>query len=444
MERFHFVVFGITSNLAQVKLIPAVFDLFLSNKINKNSKIFGLYKQERGIDEIKLMIRNSVSTKDTFTENDFEKFWKMFNFLCCDFANESDYLQIKEVVENEKTNKIYYLATHPKLYESIFNNLEKSGLNNQENGWVRVMIEKPIGTDLTSAEKLNQILNNYYSEDQIFRIDHYLGKETIQNILAFRFNNPIFKDVLNNKNVDHIQIIISETGAVDSRSGYFDEVGNLRDMGQNHALQMLAFATMDDANVESRFDLLNSLIPVAESLVLGNYKGYKKIDTYFAFKLLIGKGSFENVPVYIRCGKKMKQTVAEIAVVLKPDEKNNQNVLIYRIQPNEGIILKIIIKKPGEKDKLQSSLMQFCFKSLPDTLANPYERLILDAINGDQTFFNNSAEIRAQWRVIDGLKADRSKLFEYEENNWGPRQSDEMIKKDNREWFVPEEGYCQI
>jgi len=442
MERFNFVVFGITSNLAQVKLIPSIFDLFLSNKINNNNKILGLYKKERDLDEIREMMYEAISYKRDLQDDDFEKFWEMFDFLCCDFSNEADYLKIKEKLGEEKLNKIYYLATHPKLYESIFNNLEKSGLNDQKNGWVRVMIEKPIGTNLESAEELNKILNNFYDEDQIFRIDHYLGKETIQNILAFRFNNPIFKDVLNNKNVDHIQVIISETGGVDIRSGYFDEVGNLRDMGQNHALQMLAFATMEDSNVESRFELLDSLIPMPESLVLGNYIGYKKIDTYFAFKLLVGAGSFKGVPVYVRCGKKMKQTVAEISVVLKSDEKGNQNVLIYRIQPNEGIILKINIKKPGEKDILQESLMQFCFKCVSDKLISPYERLILDALNGDQTFFNNAAEVSSQWKVIDGLKADRKKMVEYKEDSWGPEEADKIINNDGREWIIPEESYC--
>lgn len=444
MERFNFVVFGITSNLAQLKLIPSIFDLFLSNKIDNNNKILGLYRQERSLGEIKEMMYESVSHNRDLQDNDFEKFWEMFDFLNCDFSNEDDYFKIKKKLGEEQINKIYYLATHPKLYDSIFNNLEETGLNDQSNGWVRIMIEKPIGTDLKSAEKLNNVLSNYYNENQIFRIDHYLGKETIQNILAFRFNNPIFKDVLNNNNVDHIQVVISETMGIDSRSGYFDEVGNLRDMGQNHVLQMLAFATMEDNNVNSRFNLLNGLVPVPESLVLGNYLGYKKTDTYFAFKLLIGNGSLENVPVYVRCGKKMKASVAEISIVLKPDEKNNQNVLTYRIQPNEGIILKIIVKKPGEKDKLQNCLMQFCFKNLADKLASPYESLILNALSGDQTFFNNAAEVRAQWKIIDGLNADRSKLFEYEENSWGPIEADEMIRKDKREWIVPEESYCKI
>lgn len=444
MDRFNIVVFGITSNLAQVKLLPSIFDLFLSNKISEDNKILGLYRKERDLNEIRNIVFQSVSYKKEFLKEDFERFWKMFDFLCCDFSNETDYLKIKEKITSEKINKIYYLATHPKLYESIFNNLEKSGLNNQTNGWVRIMIEKPIGKDFESAEALNKILNNYYSENQIFRIDHYLGKETIQNILTFRFNNPIFKDVLNSENVDHIQVMISETGAVDSRSDYFDEVGNLRDMGQNHSLQMLAFATMEDSDVRSRFNLLNNLVPVPESLVLGNYSGYEKTDTYFAFKLLIGSGNFIGVPVYIRSGKKMKKTVAEIAVVLKADKSNNQNILIYRIQPNEGIILKIFVKKPDDKLLTQSSSMQFCFKNLPDKLKGPYERLILDAINGDQTFFNNALEIGAQWKIIDGLKADRNKMFEYKEDSWGPIEADRMIEKDNRKWIEPEDSYCSL
>ncbi len=440
MSKVNLVIFGVTSNLAKIKLIPSIFDIFIKNEMYSAGTIYGLYRQDRSADELKQLVFDAVLNKYPDEGKMLEKFWKRFKFLQCDFSNEQDYFKLKELIgEKGLSDRLYYLATHPKLYSDVFRNLEKSGLNNTEKGFVRVLIEKPIGHDLKSSEDLNNVLNEYYCEDQIYRIDHYLAKETIQNILAFRFNNPAFSGILSKDNVDHIQITSAENFGVDTRAGYFDEVGNLRDMGQSHLLQMLAIVTMDSPKIKSRLDIIDGLIAYPDSLVLGAHDGYDKTDTFFAFKAMLNSGKLAGIPVYVRAGKKLKKTVTEVVVVFKGKKKN---MLIYRIQPNEGIIVKVKVKKPGEKMSLQTGLMQFCFKEFKSKLMGPYEKIILDAIKGDQTYFNNAAEIRSQWKFIDALKADRSKLVNYADNSWGPIESEEMIKKDGKKWEEPSDIYC--
>ena len=454
MEKITIVVIGITGNLAKIKLIPALYDLFLSKQICGDCKILGVSRQIRSEGELRGMIDEAVISKKN-GQIDMEmlaKFWQKFDFINGDLEDEKLYKKIKEKLGTNRQT-IFYLATHPMYYLAIFNNLNKIGINKKQNG-VKLMIEKPIGSDLKSAVLLNRLLIKFFDEGQIYRIDHYLGKETIQNILAFRFNNSIFEKLTQSELVDHIQITMSESFGAEARSAYYDEVGALKDVGQNHILQMLAFAVMDrpkemtnEEITNKRLEVLQSLRPRPESLVLGQYGDYstekKKTNTFFAFKTEIGKGDLKGVPIYIRSGKKLAKSVAEIVMVFKRNG-GFEDRLTYRIQPNEGIVIRFGVKQPGAGMEIGEGLMQFCFKSINTNLANPYEKLINDAINGDQTFFNDAKEVEAQWQFIDALKSEGVSPIVYEPGSWGPKEARDLIEKDGRKWIEPDEAYCRI
>ncbi len=376
---------------------------------------------------------------------------------------------LKKLHPRGNHNRIFYLATYPQLYQTIFEHLRNSHLTQEQRGWSRVIVEKPIGIDLPSAHSLNKTLLKYFQENQIFRLDHYLGKETLQNVLTFRFGNDIFEPTINHKYVDHIQVTATEDFGIGQRGGYYDSVGALKDVGQNHLLQMLALATMNPpqsfdtaAITTQRVKLLKSLSPVPASLVLGQYSGYKKephvaknshTDTYFAFKTFINNRRFKGVPIYIRGGKKLTRTATEISIVFKYpptrifreiDCGQEPNVLIYRLQPNEGIVVKILTKTPGYEKKIEPAYMQFCYKSLNVNLPDPYQRLIYDVMNGDQTFFNDAPEVETQWRFIDKLLKQKPKVSPYQPGSWGPKAADQMIAQDGRAWLEPSAAFCQF
>ena len=331
------------------------------------------------------------------------------------------------------------------------------------------MIEKPIGHDLASAKELDKLLNQYFNEDQIYRLDHYLGKETLQNILTFRFGNCIFEPLINKEFVDHIQVTAAEDFGIGSRGGYYDETGHLKDVGQNHLLQMLAFSTMENPNefsnvaiTQKRIDILNALKADPKKLVLGQYDGYRselhvksnsQTNTFFAFRTEISNDRFRGVPIYVRGGKKMKQTATEISIVFKnrPNRLHlnlpsgeEPNVLIYRIQPNEAIVLKVLSKMPGLNTALEPSYMQFCYKHLSSDIFDPYLRLFYDAVSGDQTFFNDAEEIESEWSFIDRLSTGNHTAMPYKPGSWGPKEADKLIKADGREWLEPSMAFCNI
>lgn len=451
-------VFGITSNLAQIKLVPALYDLFLQEELPSEFKILGIMRQKRDKDELKNLLSKPIveKQKSKFDPQSFDRFWKSFHFINGDISSDDFYDELHQKIVRlgaEKTSSqlIFYLATHPQFYEQIFKNTNRLKINKNYCGKFKILIEKPIGNDFETSHKLNRLLGKFFSEKQVYRIDHYLAKETIQNILAFRFNNEIFEKVLSARNIDHIQITWSEEFGADLRSAFYDATGALKDVGQNHLLQMLVFATMNRpknmSNKEvtrERLKVLRSLCPLPQKLVLGQYRGYegeRSTNTFFAFKTYLKSGKFKNVPVYIRAGKKMNKTVAETVVVFK-DRKGHSNALVYRIQPNEGIILRIVVKKPGMKMEMTDALMQFCYRSLHERIASAYEKLMLDAINGEQVFFNDAKEVECSWKFIDGLEAEEKQVECYEPGSWGPAGAEKLIKEDGREWFEPSEDYC--
>lgn len=482
MDSFALVIFGITSNLSQLKLLPALYDMAEKGDLPKKISIVGIARKPLKRSEFIEFVHNVLHTenkhhKHPIHEEVFKQLSKGLYYVDGQLDDPNLYPKLNSFLNNltksgkDCDNRIYYLATYPDLYSHVFKNLNKFKMNSRKNGFVRLMIEKPIGNDLKSAKVLNKLLLKYFKDDQIYRLDHYLGKETLQNILTFRFGNDVFEPLINKDYIDHIQITASEDFGIGKRGGYYDSVGSLKDVGQNHQLQMLAFATMEAptefssaAVTKQRIKILESLVPLPKKVVFGQYESYKqeekvdpdsKTDTFYAFKTFINTPRFEGVPIYIRAGKKMAQTVTEIAIVFKNptnrlfrnlDCGDEPNILIYRIAPNEGIVLKIVAKKPGIQPMLEPSFMQYCYRlnNHSHYLPDPYERLILDTIKGDQTFFNSAEEVEAQWAFIDPLIQAKKQVYVYKPGTWGPKEADELIEADGRKWLVPSMDFCRI
>lgn len=474
MDSFILTIFGITSNLAQIKLIPALYDMEEKGLLPEGVTIVGIARREMSESEFgnyinEVLHLENIHHKHPIKEEVFIKLCRKFKYLTGEIQDQELYGKLKKYLKHN--NRIYYLATYPELYHLIFEHLQINNLNRQNSGWVRLMIEKPIGTNLPSTKALNELLLKYFTEDQIFRLDHYLGKETLQNILTFRFSNDIFEPLINKDFIDHIQITATEDFGIGRRGGYYDQVGALKDVGQNHQLQMLAFATMEqptqfsnEAVTRERLRILKSLVPLPDQVIYGQYEGYKKefnispdssTDTFYALKTYLKNERFKDVPIYIRAGKKLKQTVTEISIVFKNPRNrllgnlecgDEPNVLIYRIQPNEGIVLKILTKVPGHEIRLQPEYMQYCYRIDPTAhyIPDPYERLLIDTIRGDQTFFNDAEEVEAQWAFIDPLASARGKPHIYKPGSWGPKEADELIKNNGRAWLEPSMDFCRI
>lgn len=455
MDNFSLVIIGITSNLAQIKLIPTLYDLVAGHYLSSDFQIVGVGRTQMNQTEFQAFVSKTLRTPNRhhthkIDETIEQELFTHLTYLSADLTDLNSYTKLKTILSSHNTkNHMFYLATFPSLYSSIFQNLKDTGLAEETTGWTRLLIEKPIGTDRDSARELNNLLIKYFREDQIFRLDHYLGKETLQNILTFRFGNGILEPLMNSEHIDHIQVTAAEDFGIGSRGSYYDQNGAIKDVGQNHLLQMIALATMDkplkmdDKEItKERVRVLTNLIPDPGSLAIGQYEGYlsekdiaqdSKTETYFSFKTMLNNDRFRGVPIYVRGGKHLARTATEVAIIFK----NSPNVLIYRIQPNEGIVLKIKTKKPGHTMELEDSYMQYCYphdRDLPDA----YEKLIIDALRGDQTFFNDASEVDAQWAFTDPYARtthDMTPLI-YSKGSWGP--------VDNIPWLEPSTAFCAI
>lgn len=475
MEPFALIIFGVSGNLAQLKLIPALYDLEDKNLLPEGTFVVGIARKEWSHEDYCNYIKEVLAMENRHHRHEIKpevvkSLLSKMNYLRGDFESGKGYKELKTYLEKKGSagqNHLYYLATYPQFYGSIFNSLNEYGMNKQDNGWVRLMIEKPIGNNEESAKELDGLLHKYFSEEQIFRLDHYMGKETIQNILVFRFGNGIMQPLLNHRHVDHIQITLAEDFGIGKRGGYFDSVGELRDMGQNHILQMLAIATMEAPKeftnreiTDRRIEILQSLKADPKKIVFGQYNGYlyeEKVaansvsDTFFALKTEIDNDTWRGVPIYIRTGKKLAQTVAEISMIFKSPENKMfsdytlgdwPNVLTYRIQPHEGIGFSMLVKKPGHKLQLDSDFMQYCYKTGKNDLPDAYEKLIYDAITGDPTFFNDAPEVEAAWKFIDKLMKAKGIPETYEPGGWGPESANKLIEDDGRKWLQPSAILC--
>ncbi len=473
MQASTLVIFGATGDLTHRKLIPALYHLFSENKLPDGFNIVGFARREENREEHLEGLKTALTK---FHEGFDPMVWKNFaerlHYVRGDFEQVSDYVKLAEYLKRfdpaeSCTNKIFYMATAPNYFPKIIENLESSQVFDLLGDcWKRIIIEKPFGSDLESAKKLNQLVDSKFSEEEVYRIDHYLAKETVQNILAFRFTNGLFEKVWNKDFIDHIQITVAEDFGVENRGGYYDKAGNLRDFIQNHLLQLLALSIMqapEDLSAEkvrdARLASLQSLKTyhddeVEKNVVLGQYEGYQsepkvdpnsKTDTFSALRVFSNLDNFKNVPFYLRSGKNLPTKAAYLNIVFKksenfllPDGSNLPNILTFHIQPKQSIEISVFVKEPGQEPKLKKVDLEFDYnKNFKTEIADAYEKLILDLIDGLQTFFPRSDEVETSWEFVEPIlkKLDYLAIHVYEKGTWGPKESDELLKTDQREWL---------
>lgn len=499
------VIIGATGDLASRKLFPAIYSLKSQNLMPEKFTLLGVGRTELTTESFRKNISDAIISFSEEKVSDrglVEDFTRYCEYSSCDLKSPESYNKLSNVIEGIINNTpiagnvIFYLATPPSMYESIAMNLACAGMASQSEGFRRFIVEKPFGYDLESACNLNKSLHSIITEDQIFRMDHYLGKETVQNLLVTRFSNGIFEPLWNRNYVQRVEITSAESIGVEGRGGYYDSSGALRDMVQNHLLQMVGMTAMEppssleaDAIRNEVLKVFQSLQPiqeedVARQVIRGQYTaskikgqcvpGYRdekgvdkrsRTETYVAMKFFINNWRWGGVPFYIRTGKRLPTRVTEIVIHFKTTPHHlfqiepgrlTGNQLIIRIQPDEGILLKFDMKEPGAGFTVKKVNMDFHYKDLADTrLPSAYERLLYDMMLGDQTLFSRDDEVETAWKFIDPvLRAWKDnpsiKVYGYAAGTWGPEPSNNLIEGDGLTWRYPcknladEELYCEL
>lgn len=474
MSPFVMIIFGITGDLAHYKLIPALFSLFKEGQLPDDFFVFGFARRLLSDQDIRAYFDNLIH------DERWNEFSSHLFYQQGEFQEEEGYNSLitrLEKIDEQMgacVTRLFYLATPPVNYETILENLHETklseGCGQGSNKWTKIIIEKPFGRDLTTARELDEKLATIFEEKQIFRVDHYLGKDTVQNMIAFRFANSIFEPVWNNEYIDHIQVTVSEKNGIAKRGKFFDGVGNLRDVAQNHLLQLIAAVTMEQPKSFMKEDVrdaranaiksLQRITPseVGKNVVRGQYATYKnegditpdsKTETYVAMKFFMNAPRFVGVPIYARAGKKMKKDLVEISLVFKQTCHilfkeygcpEIGNVLTIRIQPDEGISMKVIAKKPGTKVALSEVNMKFSYDSdFGVKGTDAYQKLLLDIFASDQTLFNRSDELSSSWEfmtdILEGWEKYQPELYLYGDGSMGPDAANELIERDGRKWL---------
>ena len=500
------IIFGASGDLTARKLIPAIFNLFKGNHLPDNFVVLGVSRSDLG----DLKFRNKVVLESKYLEQDREENEEAFiqrfadkmfyEDLGTDYDTSYERLgkRISDLDQKYGTdgNHIFYLSTPPSLYEPIAKNLSDQGLNTENDGWRRLIVEKPFGYSLDSAKELNDGLHSYFKEDQIFRIDHYLGKETVQNLLVTRFANSIFEPLWNRNYIHHVEITNAESVGVEKRGGYYDKSGALRDMFQSHLLQIVALIVMEPPQTANAEDIRNEKLKALKSLrVMNDDKtlfdntiraqyvgskidgkeviGYREeegvepnstTETFAAIKFFVDNWRWADVPFYVRTAKRMPTKVTEVVIHFKTPHhqifkesgmSNMDNKLIIRIQPDEGILIKFGVKVPGQGFKVERANLDFYYSSLTKThVMQAYERLLLDAMQGDATLYARADEVETAWAFVDPIleywkKGKNVKMYGYAAGVWGPENANDLFEGVG-EWRNPSEnladdpGYCVI
>jgi glucose-6-phosphate 1-dehydrogenase len=488
------VIFGATGDLTHRKLLPALYNLALEHPLPAGFSVVGFARRPYSDDEFRQQALDSIneySRQRPVNPQVWDSFASGIHYLQSSFNDPAGYERLNtmlNMLDQERGtagNRIFYLSTPPSQYAEIIQRLGAAGLNRNRKGWTRIIIEKPFGHDLASARELNRQVTRVFREEQIYRIDHYLGKETVQNILVFRLANGIFEPVWNRRYVDHVQITVAENIGLEGRGTYYEESGAIRDMVQNHMLQLVTLVAMEppitfEANAvrDEKVKVLHALQPLIGKDVIaqtiraqygpGWVGGHQVIGytdepgvsptstttTYVAMKMFIDNWRWAGVPFYLRTGKHLPKRVTEVAIqfkqaplmLFKRSEAHGQvepNVLTLRIQPDEGISLKFGAKVPGTEMQIRSVNMDFFYgSSFVRQQPEAYERLILDCMMGDSTLFTRGDEVEAAWTFIQGILDEwanepRETILTYESGSWGPQAADEFIWQDGRRWRRP-------
>jgi len=470
VEPFDLVVFGGSGDLARRKILPGLYRRFCDGQITGDSQIIGAARAELSTEEYRAFVSASIDEFSGLSQDDPKlksAFLEIIDYVPIDAKGEGGWNVLAEKTRQGVVSAFYF-SVAPSLFGDIASRLKKFGLADDQ---ARIVVEKPFGHDLKTAQDLNGVLATYFDESQIYRIDHYLGKETVQNLMAVRFGNMLFEPLWNSQYVDHIQITVAETVGVEGRGGYYDQSGAMRDMVQNHLMQLLCLIAMEppakfdpDAVRDEKLKVIRALDPVDwHHIVRGQYAahndepGYReavddpksKTESFVALKAHISNWRWAGTPFYLRTGKKMRAQASEIAVVFKdtphsifgPEAGNHRNVLAIRLQPNEGMTLDVTIKEPGPGGmRLLDVPLDMSFAealggtSVPDA----YERLIMDVIRGNQTLFMRGDEVEAAWAwtdpIIDGWTARNDVPKPYDAGSSGPEDSLMLMHRDGRKW----------
>ena len=474
------VIYGATGDLAQRKLLPALFNLRCKGRLPERVRIVGFSRTPHTDEEFREFMWKGIRELGELAtlRSEWEAFAQDLFYVRGDLGVIQDCENLKhrlEELENghDAANRLFFLSIAPQLYEPAIKNIELTGIAGEDRGWCRVVIEKPFGGDLASAQALNRLVHRVFQEDKVYRIDHYLGKETVQNLLVFRFANTIFEPIWNRNYVDNVQITVAEEVSVSDRAGYYDQSGIIRDMVQNHLLQLLTMVAMDPPSSADAESLRSKKVEVLKAIrrwspseavleaVGGQYRGYldergvapeSTTATYAALRLYVDNWRWQGVPFYLRTGKSMAAKVSEIAIqfqrpplMMFPQGSSyvpRSNILAICLQPDEGAHLKFESKIPDQGMEMRSVDMEFhyehAFKSEP--IPEAYERLLQDALEGDASLFIRSDQIEEAWRIVDPLlqaweDPATPALEVYEPGSWGPKAADDLLAQDGRQWL---------
>ncbi len=486
------VIFGASGDLTFRKLIPALYNIAADGDLPAGLKVVGFARRAKTDESFRQELETAARkfSRQSVQDELWNSFAESIFYHQSEFADADGYARLAQRLDEidadhgTRGNRLFYLAVAPDQFGLILEHLKAAGLNKAQAGsWARVVVEKPFGTDLPSAESLNTEVSRTFEEKDTYRIDHFLGKETAQNIMVLRFANAIFEPLWNHRYIESVQITASEPLGVEGRGPYYESAGALRDMVQNHLLQLLCLVAMEpptdlaaDSVRDEKVKVIRSLRPivgedVARHVVRGQYSagaingkdvlGYReeervsptsRTETYVALKILIDNWRWEGVPFYVRVGKRLPKAGTEIAITFKPApavlfnsgaEEHGQNVLVIRIQPDEGVSLRMQCKMPGAAVRIEPVKMDFHYgTSFGKASPEAYERLLLDAMSGDATLFARRDEVEGAWRFIDpieeawhgGSESEQPGLFFYPAGSWGPKEADDLLVQHGHSW----------
>ena len=466
------IIFGVTGDLARRKLIPSLYSNYIKGRLPKSLRIVGVGRREWTdatlVEHAHQSLRDFAA--DIFDERVWRSFQRSLSYAKVNLPQPETYQNLKahlERLEDGDANRLYYLSIAPEFYGDVISNLGRLGMTREAEGWRRIVIEKPFGYDLTTARALNRVVHGVFDESQVYRIDHYLGKETAQNILFMRFANTIFEPIWNRSHISNVQVTVAETVDVGTRAGYYDQSGVMRDMVQNHVLQLLSLIAMEPPSAFDADALRNEKVKVLQAVravklddtVRAQYEDYRaaagvaadsQTPTYAALKLFIDNWRWKDIPFYLRSGKALRSKTTQVNIQFKRPPNSifelnesgdfSRNMLSICIQPDEGFHLTIQAKIPDQQIA-KSVDMELHYENafIADNLPDAYERLILDAINGDAALFIRSDEIESAWKIVDPIIegwAESGAMQSYAKGSWGPAAADELLARDEHVWRI--------